>query len=59
MVVFNRYGSKVFESKDYRNTWDGTYNGKSLPDGTYYAIAEFLLINDRKIVMRTDLTILR
>jgi hypothetical protein len=23
--VFNRYGNKVFESSDYKNSWDGTY----------------------------------
>lgn len=57
--VYNRYGSKVYESRDYRNDWDGTYNGKSLPDGTYYAIVEFTLFTDKKIVVRTDLTILR
>ncbi len=57
--VFNRYGSKVFESKDYANTWEGTYNGKPLPDGTYYAVIEFILFDGSKQVVRTDVTILR
>jgi gliding motility-associated-like protein len=59
VTVFNRYGSKVFESKDYANKWDGTYNGKPLPDGTYYAVIEFTLFDGSKQVRRTDLTILR
>jgi gliding motility-associated-like protein len=59
VTVFNRYGSRVFESKDYANKWDGTYNGKPLPDGTYYAIIEFTLFDGSKQFKRTDVTILR
>ena len=57
--VFNRYGSKVFESKNYRNSWDGTYKGKAVPDGTYYAVVEFTMSDNSKRVVRTDLTVLR
>lgn len=57
--VFNRYGNSVYESKDYRNNWNGTYKGKSLPDGTYYAVIEFTLVNGKVSTFKTDLTILR
>lgn len=57
--VFNRYGHKVFESRDYCNNWDGTYNGKPVPDATYYAVINFTLITGKVVTMRTDLTILR
>ena len=57
--VFNRYGSKVFESKDYRNNWDGTYNGKALPDGTYYAVVDFIQASGKILSVKTDLTIIR
>ncbi|RYE15290.1 MAG: gliding motility-associated C-terminal domain-containing protein, partial [Sphingobacteriales bacterium] len=57
--VFNRYGNKVFESKDYRNTWDGTYKGKPVPDATYYAVIEFFMANGTRQFVRTDLTIVR
>ena len=57
--VFNRYGAKVFEDLDYKNNWDGTYNGKPLPDGTYYYVISFQLIN-RKVETKTgNVTILR
>lgn len=39
--IYNRWGSIVFETDAYKNDWDGTYNGKSLPDGTYYYIVRF------------------
>jgi len=39
--VFDRYGQIVFETHHYDDRgWDGTYNGKSLPFGTYYYIIE-------------------
>jgi gliding motility-associated-like protein len=36
--VFNRWGDKVFESKGYLNTWDGTYKNRTqkLPEGASY-----------------------
>lgn len=36
--VYNRYGSIVFQSKGYANPWDGQYQGKKTPSGTYYYI---------------------
>ncbi len=57
--VFNRYGSKVYENKNYKNKWDGNYKGKPVPDGTYYAIIEFKLANGRTQVVKTDVTVLR
>jgi gliding motility-associated-like protein len=57
--VFNRYGAKVFESSDYKNTWDGTYKGDPLPDGTYYYIIDYKLINGKTVYLRGNVTILR
>lgn len=57
--VFNRYGAKVFESNDYKNTWDGTYKGNPLPDGTYYYVISFELINSKKVSLKGSVTILR
>jgi gliding motility-associated-like protein len=34
--VFNRYGQLVFHSRGYSRSWDGRYNGRPLPVGTYY-----------------------
>ena len=59
VFVFNRYGGKVYESRDYRNGWDGKYKGKSVPDGTYYAVLNFTLIDGKLVTIKSDLTILR
>ena len=46
LVVFNRWGTKVFEAQPYNNDWDGsasfgvTVGGNQLPEGTYFYIIE-------------------
>ena len=41
ILIFNRFGQKVFGMTDYDNSWDGTNNGSPLPDGTYYFVLKF------------------
>jgi gliding motility-associated-like protein len=36
--VYNRWGNEVFFKRGYKNEWKGTWNGKELPDGTYYYV---------------------
>jgi gliding motility-associated-like protein len=57
--VFNRYGSRVFQSQNYRNDWSGTYNGKPLPDATYYYVIDFVKTDGVSYQVRGDVTILR
>ncbi len=35
--VFDRYGTRIYDGKNY-NSWNGRYQGKLLPAGTYYYI---------------------
>jgi gliding motility-associated-like protein len=41
LMIFDRWGTKVYESSHYKNDWNGTGNvgskvSKALPSGTYY-----------------------
>lgn len=42
VCLFNRWGNEVFRQKGYTNTeaWGGTFEGKDLPDGTYFYIID-------------------
>jgi gliding motility-associated-like protein len=40
VLIFNRYGQKVFASTGYKQPFDGRQNGKDLPVGTYYYIID-------------------
>ena len=57
--IFNRYGAPVYRNDNYNNDWNGTYGGKPLPDGTYYYIITYLLINGKMVSTKGNVTILR
>ncbi len=56
--VYNRWGNLVFERKGYTNAlgWDGRWNGRDLPDGTYFYLID---LKDGSKVLSGYLQILR
>ncbi|MBN2890886.1 MAG: gliding motility-associated C-terminal domain-containing protein [Bacteroidales bacterium] len=36
--IFNKIGEIIYHSEAYDNTWNATFNGQELPDGTYYYV---------------------
>jgi gliding motility-associated-like protein len=46
LIIFNRWGNKIFEVKGYQNDWDGradnsmTVGTEVVPEGTYYYIID-------------------
>ncbi|NUM51615.1 MAG: gliding motility-associated C-terminal domain-containing protein [Flavobacteriales bacterium] len=38
--IYNRWGQLLFRAQPYKNDWDGTFEGKPLPVGTYYFVIE-------------------
>lgn len=38
LLIFNEWGSSVYEASPYKNNWDGTYKGSDLPPGTYFYV---------------------
>ena len=55
--IYNRWGELLFHADGYQQDWDGTYNGKELPIGTYYYIID--LHNEDIKPFTGPLTILR
>ena len=43
LVIFNRWGDEIYRDEDYKNDWEGTFEGKDLPVGSYYFV---LKLND-------------
>jgi gliding motility-associated-like protein len=54
--VFDRYGVPVYHSIGYAIAWDGTYNGRQLPTGTYYYVIK---LNYNGQVLSGPITIVR
>tara|TARA_R110002096_G_scaffold169779_11_gene341604 strand:- start:7596 stop:9767 length:2172 start_codon:yes stop_codon:yes gene_type:complete len=46
--IYNRWGGKVFESKQQNNSWDGSYNGKNVKSGTYFYIINYKASNEKE-----------
>jgi gliding motility-associated-like protein len=38
LYILNNIGEVIYESENYDNTWNGTYNDTPLDGGTYYYI---------------------
>ena len=54
--VFDRAGRILFTQKGYNNTWDGTVNGQTLAEGTYYYVIDF---GPKKLKQKGFITIIR
>jgi gliding motility-associated-like protein len=53
--IFNANGNLIFSSKDYKNDWGATKDGKIVPDGTYLYAVEI----DNVTMYRGFLTIMK
>lgn len=59
LTIFNRFGQSVFVTNDVNKQWDGTINGKPLPVGTYYYIAQCAGENGRPVKQSGYVVIVR
>jgi gliding motility-associated-like protein len=60
LIVFNRWGEIVWESRNPNKGWDGNYNGKPVPDGAYiWQISAKQMFIDKRHVWRGHLNVLR
>lgn len=58
VMIFNRWGEKVFESRDPNFCWDGTYNDQELSSGVYaYSITSN--VNREAIIKKGNITLIR
>lgn len=55
--IYNRWGELLFHADGYQQDWDGTYEGKELPIGTYYYVIE--LNEEGKEPFTGPITVLR
>lgn len=58
MMIYNRWGNKVFSSNNISNCWDGQYMGE-IQTGTYYYYLRFKTLNCGEIIRKGDITIVR
>ena len=59
MIVFDRWGEKVFESNNMEVGWDGTYKGELETPGIYSYIVAVEYLNGKKISRKGSVTLIR
>ena len=59
LMVFNRWGEKVFESDNQSDSWDGTFKGVMQPPGVYTYVVDLLYLNNRKRLKEGSITLIR
>lgn len=64
MLIFNRWGEKIFEANDIPvndpgKGWDGTYKGRALTPDVFVYIIETRCITGERIVIKGDISLIR
>lgn len=58
-TIYNRWGEKVFESKDMAIGWDGNYKGKLASEGVYTYSVQFIFLNYTQQKKKGSVTLVR
>jgi gliding motility-associated-like protein len=61
LVIYNRWGTKVFESTEATYDWNGTNmnDGSECPEGTYFYVFKYELLNGKKETVNGTVTLIR
>ncbi len=59
MVIFDRWGEKVFETTDPNEKWDGNYKGKDMNNATFVYYIKGLYKDDKPIDLKGNFTIVK
>ena len=59
--IYDRYGNLVYETEKVNDSdvWDGTYNGKEVPKGTYFYIMNYSVNNQPAILDKGWIQLIR
>ena len=58
-VIFNRYGQRVFETQVYPFGWDGRFNGKEQPVGSYIYFINYKTGNNQPVLRKGTFLLVR
>lgn len=59
ILIFNRQGHMVYRSYDINQSWDGTYQGRSLPQSTYVYMIQYTDSEQIKHQLKGTVTLIR
>ncbi|MCB9252806.1 MAG: gliding motility-associated C-terminal domain-containing protein [Flavobacteriales bacterium] len=59
LVIYNRWGERVFKSNDTSKKWDGSYLGSPLPLDTYLYFLKYRDLNNKEQISRGSIKLIR
>ncbi|HEX5624763.1 MAG TPA: gliding motility-associated C-terminal domain-containing protein, partial [Saprospiraceae bacterium] len=59
LVIFSRWGEKVFESRDIQNGWDGRFKGVALPPDVFGYGLRYQCWENTEIVRKGNISLLK
>jgi len=59
LVIYNRWGQKIFENSDAFNGWDGRQNNTAVPAGTYVYFCTYRFYNQPAAQVKGTVALLR
>ncbi len=59
IIIYDRWGEKVFESNAPELGWDGTYKGKLMESGVYVYYISATVISGEKIIKKGNISLIR
>lgn len=59
LMIFNRFGQKVFESNSTKTGWDGKFNGVVQPMDAYAYVLDVEFTDGTKTIRKGDITLIR
>jgi gliding motility-associated-like protein len=59
LMIYNQWGTKVFETADVNMGWDGKYQGKPQPVGVYIYVASIRLTDNTTIMKKGSFNLIR
>ena len=59
LLIFNRWGEKLYDGDGYQTGWDGKYQGQDCQQDVYMYIAYIKTIHRERAMMKGTLTLLR
>jgi gliding motility-associated-like protein len=59
LVISNRQGKVLFETNDFMDTWDGSYNGNPVPEGVYLWFLKIKTPTGKDIFRTGTLTVVK
>jgi gliding motility-associated-like protein len=59
LIIYNRWGEKVFTTDDLTQGWNGTYKNNNSAEGTYYWMVQYTTISNETKQLKGYLTLIK